>query len=161
MEEKKLVESISHTEVKNVLVKHGIEWRNSKMVLGKSRDPEYELKKNRIEELRYNTSPDSILLYQDEKGPIIAAKTYGGPSWCSTQSKIEKAQKVKGILNTFGVYDYTNDKMYTHCYKNKTSEQFIDFIRRVDSRYDSSIKTIFVVLDNVHLYTGQKRQEMQ
>jgi transposase len=45
MEEKKLVESISHTEVKNVLVKHGIEWRNSKTVLGKSRDPEYELKK--------------------------------------------------------------------------------------------------------------------
>ena len=79
----------------------------------------------------------------------------------STQSKIEKAQKVKGILNTFGVYDYTNDKMYTHCYRNKTSEQFIDFMRRVDSRYDSNIKTIFVVLDNVHLYTGQKRQEMQ
>ena len=45
-EEKKLVESISHTEVKNVLVKHGIEWKNSKTVLGKSRDPaEYELKK--------------------------------------------------------------------------------------------------------------------
>jgi hypothetical protein len=44
--EKKLVESISHTEIKNVLVKHGIEWwRNSKTVLGKSRDPEYELKK--------------------------------------------------------------------------------------------------------------------
>ena len=45
MEEKKLVESISHTEIKNVLVKHGIEWRNSKTVLGKSRDTEYELKK--------------------------------------------------------------------------------------------------------------------
>ena len=88
------------------------------------------------------------MLYQDEKGPV-AAKTYGGPSWCSTQSKIEKAQKIKGILNTFGVYDYTNDQMYTHCYKNKTSDQFLDFIRRVDSRYDSSsIKTIFVVLDN-------------
>ncbi|HSF00929.1 MAG TPA: hypothetical protein VLA48_08560 [Nitrososphaeraceae archaeon] len=37
--------SISHTEIKNVLVKHGIEWRNSKTVLGKSRDPECELKK--------------------------------------------------------------------------------------------------------------------
>ncbi|HET9807696.1 MAG TPA: helix-turn-helix domain-containing protein [Nitrososphaeraceae archaeon] len=45
MEEKKIIDSISHTEVKNVLVKHGIEWRNSKTVLGKSRDPEYELKK--------------------------------------------------------------------------------------------------------------------
>ena len=83
MEEKKLVESISHTEVKNVLVKYGIEWRNSKTVLGKSRDPEYELKKKRIEELRYNPPQDSVLLYQDEKGPIVA-KTYGGPSWCST-----------------------------------------------------------------------------
>jgi hypothetical protein len=31
-------------------------------------------------------------LYQDEKG-LIAAKTYGGPSWCSTQTKIEKAQR--------------------------------------------------------------------
>lgn len=43
--EKKIVSNISHTEIKNVLVKHGIEWRNSKTVMGKSRDPEYELKK--------------------------------------------------------------------------------------------------------------------
>jgi hypothetical protein len=35
--EKKIIESISHTEVKNVLVKYGIEWRNSKMILGNSR----------------------------------------------------------------------------------------------------------------------------
>jgi hypothetical protein len=46
---------------------------------------------------------------------------------CSTQTKVEKAQKVKGILNTFGVYDYKNDEMYTHCYsRNKTNDQFID-----------------------------------
>jgi hypothetical protein len=42
------------------------------------------------------------LLYEDEKGPI-AAKTYGGTSWSSVQSKVEKAQKTKGILNVFGV----------------------------------------------------------
>ena len=39
------IDSISHIEVKNVLIKYGIEWRNSKTVLGKSKDPEYELKK--------------------------------------------------------------------------------------------------------------------
>ena len=94
-------------------------------------------------------------MYQDEKGSI-AAKTYGGPSWSSTQSKIEKAQKIKGIVNTFGVYDYTNDQMYTHCYRNKTSNQFIDFIKRVDSRYDSSIKIIFVVLDNTSIHRSKK-----
>ena len=88
------------------------------------------------------------MLYQDEKGPV-AAKTYGGPSWCSTQSKIEKAQKIKGILNTFGVYDHTNDQMYTTLlHRNKASDQFIDFIRRVDSRYNSSIKKIFDALSN-------------
>ena len=57
-----------------------------------------------------------MLLFQDES--TIAAKTYGG-TWCSTQAKIERAQKIKGILNVFGVYDYTNDRMITHCYKNK------------------------------------------
>ena len=63
------------------------------------------------------------------------------------------------------IYDHTNDQMYTHCYSiNKTSNQpfIVDFIRRVNIRYDSSIKIIFVVvLDKMHLYTGQKRQKIQ
>ena len=97
------------------------------------------------------------MLYQDEKGPTTTAKTYGGPSWCSVQTKTEKAQKIKGILNTFGVYDHTNDQMYTHCYKNKTGDQFLDFIKRVDRKYDSSVKQIFLVLDNVHQYTDPRK----
>jgi hypothetical protein len=60
------------------------------------------------------------------------------------QVKVERAQKIKGILNVFGVYDYTNDKMFTHCYKSRNSKQFLDFIRRVDSLYDSTIKKIFL-----------------
>jgi hypothetical protein len=36
MKEKKIINGISHTEVKNVLVKHDIEWRNSKTILGKA-----------------------------------------------------------------------------------------------------------------------------
>jgi hypothetical protein len=45
--EKKIVDSISHAEIRNVLLKHGIEWRHSKTVFGsiKSRGPEYDLKK--------------------------------------------------------------------------------------------------------------------
>ena len=44
--EKKIVGSISHAEIRNVLLKHGIEWRNSKIVLGsKSKGPDYDLKK--------------------------------------------------------------------------------------------------------------------
>ena len=44
--EKKIVKSISHSEIRNVLLKHGVRWRHSKTMLGGSRDPEYELKKS-------------------------------------------------------------------------------------------------------------------
>lgn len=97
-----------------------------------------------------------MLLYEDEKGPI-AAKTYGDcTSWSSVQSKVEKAQKTKGILNVFGVYDHTNDKMFIHCYKKRNGDQFLDFIRRVDRRYDSTIKQIFLVLDNISIHKSNK-----
>ena len=72
------------------------------------------------------------------------------------KSKIENAQKINGFLNIFGVYDYTNDQMYTHCYKKKTGKQFIDFIRRLILKYDSSIKTIFLVLDNISIHKSKK-----
>lgn len=40
-----LVDSISHTEIRNTLLKHGIRYRQSKITLGNSTDPEYHLKK--------------------------------------------------------------------------------------------------------------------
>ena len=43
--EMNIVDSISHTEVRNILLKHGIKWRKSKITLGTSLDPEYHLKK--------------------------------------------------------------------------------------------------------------------
>jgi len=77
--------------------------------------------KKRIEGLRCGNLPtDSVLLYEDEKGPIAAAKTYGGASWSSiTQSGVSKAQKTKGILNVFGVYDYTPTTRCGHTVTNK------------------------------------------
>ena len=99
------------------------------------------------------------MLFQDEKGPI-AAKTYGGPSGCSVQAKIERAQKIKGILNVLGIYDHTNDKTFTHCYKKRNSHQFLDFIRRVDSSYDCSIKRIFLILDNISIHKAKKVREV-
>jgi hypothetical protein len=99
------------------------------------------------------------VLFQDEKGRI-AAKTYGGPSWCSVQAKIERALKIKGILNVLGIYDHTNDKMFTRYYKKRNSHQFLDFIRRVDSSYDCCIKRIFVVLDNTSIHKAKKVREV-
>ena len=98
---------------------------------------------------------DSVLLYEDEKGPVTA-KTYGGTSWSSIQSKISKAQKINRLLNVFGVYDYANNRMWTHSYRRKTGKQFLDFVKRVDQKYDPGIKQIFLVLDNASIHKSNK-----
>ena len=59
----------------------------------------------------------------------------------------------------FGIYDYTNDRMLTHCYQQKKSNQFIDFIKRVDSFYDWNIKRIFLILDNASIHKSKKTKE--
>ena len=47
--DKKIVkQGISHTRIKEILNESKIEWRNSKTVLGRSRDLEYELKKREL-----------------------------------------------------------------------------------------------------------------
>jgi transposase len=99
-----------------------------------------------------------VLLYVDEKGPITA-KTHGGTSWSSTQVKIEKAQKIRGLLNVFGAYDHTNDKMHIHCYQKKTGKQFVDFLKRVEERYDKNIQNIFLVLDNLSVHKSKRVQK--
>ena len=42
----KMVDRISHAEIRNILLKHKIKWRKSKTVLSKSNDTEYILKKS-------------------------------------------------------------------------------------------------------------------
>ena len=45
MRDLKMMDKISHAEVRNILLKHGTRWRKSKTVLSKSNDPKYALKK--------------------------------------------------------------------------------------------------------------------
>jgi len=57
----------------------------------------------------------------------------------------------------FGAYDHTNNQMWIHGYRKKTrGKQFLDFIKRVDQKYDSSVKQIFLVLDNVSIHKSNK-----
>ena len=53
----------------------------------------------------------------------------------------------------------TNDKMHIHCYHKKTGKQFIDFLKRVEKRYDKNIQNIFLVLDNLSVHKSKKVKE--
>ena len=60
----------------------------------------------------------------------------------------------------FGAYDYTNNNMWTHSYRKKTGKQFLDFIKRIDQKYnDINIKQIFLILDNVSIHKSNKVKE--
>ncbi len=60
----------------------------------------------------------------------------------------------------FGIYDHTNNQMWTHSYKQKTGKQFLDFIKRVDQKYnDTNIKQIFLILDNASIHKSNKVKE--
>ena len=46
--------------------------------------------------------------------------------------------------------------MWTHGYRKKTGKQFLDFIDKIDQKYDSNVKQIFLVLDNVSIHKSNK-----
>ena len=48
MDDLKLVDKISHSEIRNILLNHNIKWRKSKTVLCKNNDSEYTLKKSTL-----------------------------------------------------------------------------------------------------------------
>jgi transposase len=49
--------------------------------------------------------------------------------------------------------------VHVQCYKRKTAKQFIDFLKRVDKRYDKNIQNIFVVLDNLSAHKSKRVQK--
>ncbi len=63
------------------------------------------------------------------------------------------------VFSMYLIFDHTNDKMHVQCYKEKSGRQFIDFLKRVDSRYDKHIKNIFLVLDNISIHKSKKVKE--
>jgi transposase len=50
--------------------------------------------------------------------------------------------------------------VHVQCYRNKTGKQFIDFLKRVDRRYDKDIRNIFVVLDNLSAHKSRMVKEV-
>ena len=50
--------------------------------------------------------------------------------------------------------------MHVQCYKRKTGKQFVDFIKRINRRYnDKNNQNIFVVLDNLSVHKSKRVQK--
>ena len=44
--------------------------------------------------------------------------------------------------------------------KEETTKQFIDFLERVEKRYDKNIQNIFLVLDNLSVHQSKKAKKV-
>ncbi|MDN5846757.1 MAG: hypothetical protein L0H53_10845 [Candidatus Nitrosocosmicus sp.] len=59
---------INHAEIRNILLKQGTKYRQSKIILGNSKEPGISFEINRLGDLRYYSSnliTNSVLLYED------------------------------------------------------------------------------------------------
>jgi hypothetical protein len=53
--------------------------------------------------------------------------------------------------------------IYVHCYRNKAGKQSIDFLKKVDKRYDEkNIQNTFLVFDNLSMHKSKmvKKEEI-
>ena len=94
-----LVDTISHTEIRNILLKHGIRDRQSKITLGNSHDPEYHLKKRGLK-IQGITTFQIIVFY--------STKMRKDPSW-------QKHMEVPPGLYTIQGIQGPEDKWYSKC----------------------------------------------
>ena len=71
-----------------------------------------------------------------------------------------QSPKDKGISKlVWRMRPYQQPDVDSWLQKKKTGKQFLDFIKRVDQKYGSNIKQVFLVLDNVSIHKSNKVKE--
>lgn len=137
---KKLVKSISHVEIRRILLSRGLGYRKSKLELV-SRDPKYEAKMARIK--RLVKRPNCIVLFEDEKR--IVAKRYAGYEWCFKSALIEKNQRINGKAVMFAAYNPHKHRIYRKYFDKLTKENFKEFLNYLNKLINEDT---YMILDN-------------
>lgn len=157
LEKKKIVKSISVSELRRILLSRNIASRKSRRKLI-SEDPDYEAKKRRLNELL--EKPNCILLFFDEKGPTVI-KRYGGRKLTNKKFVVIKANqklRVKKKMYLFAAYNPHKDRIYYKFYYFCTSREFREFVLRFRKRFEDFI---YVIIDNgpIHIAKMVKKIE--
>jgi transposase len=116
---RKLGIKMSHTQIRNVLLKHGLKFRKARSRI-LSTNPEYEAKKKRVERLMRR--PNSVVMFQDEK--VMVAKEYLGYEWCLEARIVLRNQKIKGKFYVYWFYDWHDKKLYKRYFDKLSKKNF-------------------------------------
>jgi transposase len=168
-----VVEDISHEGLRELLREAGMSFQRLK-TWKRSRDPDYEAKKNRILHLyalmdgtedAEPGDPD-VVMCLDEFGPLNL-QPHRGRQWTHrggrgpTPRHRRRAtyQRPHGVRHLIAVYDLSRDRLYGHVKPRKRRGEFLTFCRYVRGLYPPGVR-LAVVLDNAspHLTTRHDRR---
>ncbi|MFF7243519.1 IS630 family transposase [Embleya sp. NPDC008237] len=167
-----VVDDISHEGLRVLLHEEGVSFQRVK-TWKTSRDPDYAVKKARIEHLYAiadgEVLPESgepeVVWCLDELGPLNL-QPHPGRQWTERGGRHKDPDREPrprrratytrphGVRHLFAAYDPSADKLYAHVKKSKTRTRFLEFCRYLRTLHPIETR-IAIVLDNFspHLTT--------
>jgi transposase len=169
-----VVDDISHEGLRMLLREEGVTFQRIKTWKA-SRDPDYAVKKARVEHLYAiadgDVIPDAgepeVIFCLDEFGPLNL-QPRPGRQWAAISGKSKEPgreprrrmratyTRTAGVRHLFAAYDLREDKLYGHIKPRKTRTRFLEFCRYLRSLYPPGIR-IAIICDNFspHLTTAK------
>lgn len=105
--------------------------------------------------LDYCTTPDILVLFLDEKGPVSATR-YGGYCWSSQIQSFDIRQQIHGKIHLFGAYDPRTRQIRLISMDGKNSGEFCDAFSRMWIELDQQRwKLIVIIMDNASYHKSK------
>jgi transposase len=167
-----VVDDISHEGLRVLLRDEGVTFQRLK-TWKSSKDPKYQEKKARVEELyaiadRETTPQDGdpeVVFCVDEFGPLNL-QPHPGRQWAAVSGKNKEPSRAprprmratyhrtEGVRHLLAAYELGEDKLFGHVKPRKTRTRFLEFCRYLRSLYPPAVR-IAIVCDNFspHLST--------
>jgi transposase len=167
-----VVDDISHEGLRILLREEGVSFQRLK-TWKTSRDPDYAVKKARVEHL-YAIADGEVIPEEGEPEAVFCMEEFGplnlqphqGRQWAERGGRHKDPDRgprprrratytrPHAVRHLFAAYDLAMDKLYGHVKKTKTRTKFLEFCRYLRSLYPPEVR-IAIVVDNFspHLTT--------
>ncbi|MFF3159823.1 IS630 family transposase [Streptomyces sp. NPDC057910] len=169
-----VVDDISHEGLRILLHQEGVSFQRVK-TWKTSRDPDYAVKKARVEHLYAIADGEvipeegepEVIFCMDEFGPLNL-KPRPGRQWAERGGRHKDPDReprprrratytrAHGVRHLFAAYDLAKDQLYGHIKETKNRSKFLEFCRCLRSLHPADVR-IAIVCDNYSPHLTTKR----
>jgi len=146
----RIVQSISLSWLRTLLLRFGVRWRHTK-TWKESNDPEFAAKYRRIRRLYGRRPPAGRRICVDEFGPLNLQPRHGRCFAKKGKKHVERHRatyhRTGGVRHFLAAYDLETGRLFGQFTIRKTWVEFLAFLKWLRRRYRSQ-ETLHIVLDN-------------